>query len=102
MNRDWCSAVSRGVRLAIQVTPNAKKNEVIGVLDGVLKIRLHAEPIEGKANDALIRYLAASLSVPKSAIEIIRGHTGKQKVIEIDAMHLDVDDVRRALLPNAI
>lgn len=102
MSRDWCNAGSRGIRLAIQVIPNAKKSEVVGVLDGALKIRLQAEPIEGKANDALIRYLAALLGMPKSAIEIMHGHTGKRKVIEIDAGHLDIDDVRRALLPDSV
>ncbi len=102
MNHDWCRAGSRGIRLAVQVMPNAKKSEVIGVLDGALKIRLQAEPIEGKANDALIRYLAASLGVPKSAIEIMHGHIGKRKVLEIDADHLDVDDVRRTLLPGSV
>lgn len=101
MNREWCSAASRGVRLAIQVMPNAKKSEVVGVFDGALKIRLHAEPIEGKANDALIRYLAASLGVPKSVIEIMHGHTGKRKIIEIDAGSVDVDEVRRVLLPGS-
>jgi len=101
MNREWCSAASRGVRLAIQVMPNARKSEVVGVFDGALKIRLQAEPIEGKANDALIRYLAASLGVPKSAIEIMHGHTGKRKIIEIDTSSVDIDEVRRVLLPGS-
>jgi uncharacterized protein len=101
MNREWCSVASHGVRLAIQVMPNAKKSEVVGVFDGALKIRLQAEPIEGKANDALIRYLAASLDVPKSAIKITHGHTGKRKIIEIDACSLDIDEIKRALLPGS-
>lgn len=100
MSRNWCSVASSGVRLTIHVMPNAKKSEVIGVFDGALKIRLQAEPIEGKANNALIRYLAASLGIPKSAVEILHGHTGRRKIIEIDADSLGVDDIRRVLFPG--
>jgi uncharacterized protein len=99
MSSDWCSVVSEGIRLNIQVMPNAGKSEVIGVFDGHLKIRLHAQPIEGKANEALIRYLADALHVPKSAINITRGHTGKRKLVDIHARHLDTGKVRAALLP---
>jgi uncharacterized protein len=99
MSSDWCSVVSECIRLNIQVMPNARRSEVVGVFDGHLKIRLQAQPIEGKANDALIRYLADALHVPKSAIKITHGHTGKRKIVEIDASHLDGEGVRTALLP---
>ncbi|WP_246860510.1 DUF167 domain-containing protein [Noviherbaspirillum sp. UKPF54] len=80
--------------------PNAKKSEVIGVLDDALKIRLHAQPIEGKANEALLRYLADALGVPKSAVTITHGHTSKRKMIEITASQLTPESVRSALLPG--
>jgi uncharacterized protein (TIGR00251 family) len=99
MTADWCSAAPPGIRLAVQITPNAKRTEVIGVLDGVLKIRLQAQPIEGKANAALVRYLADVLGVPKGAVAITHGSTSKRKIIEIAAAHLTVDDVKQALLP---
>ena len=98
MSRDWCSGVPGVVRIAVQITPNAKKSEVIGVLDDVLKIRLQAQPIEGKANEALVRFLADMLSVPKSAVTITHGHTNKRKVIEVNASALTVERVRNALL----
>lgn len=97
MSADWCRAAAQGVRLTVQVAPNAKKTEVTGVLDDALKIRLHAQPIEGKANDALVRYLAERLSVPKSAIAITHGQTGKRKIVEV-ATCLTADEVRRMLL----
>jgi uncharacterized protein (TIGR00251 family) len=100
MTQAWCSAVPAGIRLAVQVAPNAKKSEVAGALGDVLKIRLQAAPIEGKANEALIRYIADMLDVPKSAVHITHGHTSKRKIIEIIASHLTVDRVRQALIPS--
>lgn len=98
MTRDWCSATAGGVRISVQITPNAKKSEVIGILEDVLKIRLQAQPIEGKANEALVRFLADMLSVPKSAVSITHGHTNKRKVIEVCAPAVSVDRVRTSLL----
>lgn len=98
MTRDWCSVAPGGIRISVQITPNAKKSEVIGILDDVLKIRLQAQPIEGKANEALIRFLADMLSVPKSAVTITHGHTNKRKVIEVSASALSVEGVRKSLL----
>lgn len=100
MSRDWCSPLTGGIRLTVQITPNAKKSEVIGPHDDVLKIRLQAQPIEGKANEALIRYLADMLGVPKSAVEITHGLTSKRKVIEIRAVGLTVRQVTQALHPE--
>lgn len=98
--KDWCNTIPHGIRMTVQIMPNAKKNEVIGVLDDALKIRLHAQPIEGKANEALVRYLADVLDVPKSAVTITHGHTSKRKIIEIAAARLTPDSVRSALLPG--
>lgn len=100
MSKDWCSAVTKGVRIAVQITPNAKKSEVLGVLDDALKIRLQAQPIEGKANEALTRFLADMLDVPKSAVTITHGHTNKRKIIEVASSALTIDAVKRALLPE--
>ena len=102
MNPRWCSAVPGGIRLALQITPNAKRSEVIGVLDEVLKIRLQAQPIEGKANDALVRYIADTLKVPKSAVRITHGQTNKRKLLEISARDLTVEAVKQALMPSAV
>lgn len=99
-SKDWCSTVTYGIRISVQIMPNAKKNEVIGVLDDVLKIRLHAQPIEGKANEALIRFLSDKLDVPKSAVTITHGHTNKRKIIEIAAAGLTTDGVKAALCPD--
>ncbi len=83
MSRSWCAALPGGVRLAVQISPNAKKTEVIGVLDDALKLKLQAQPIDGKANEALLKYLAGKLGVPKSAVTITHGHTNRRKLVEV-------------------
>ncbi len=100
MSRDWCGAAPQGIRIAVQVTPNAKKSEVTGVLEDALKIRLQAQPVEGKANEALLRYLAEVLKLPKSALSIMHGHTSKRKIIEISAPRMTAEEVRRLLVPS--
>ena len=83
MSRTWCSPLPGGVRLAVQVMPNAKKTEVIGILDEAIKIRLQAPALEGRANEALIRFLADQLQLPKSAITLTHGQTNKRKLLEV-------------------
>ncbi len=95
--QDWCSVTPDGVRLAVQITPGAKKNEVLGVHDGALKLKLQAQPIEGQANEALVRYLAKALAVPRSAIRITHGLTSRKKLLEVAAPLLPEDAARRLL-----
>lgn len=99
MSKDWCSDVPGGVRLAVQISPNAKRSEVIGILEDVLKIRLQAQPIEGKANEALVRFIAESLAVPKTAVVITHGLTSKRKLLQVSARHLTAECVRKVLMP---
>jgi uncharacterized protein (TIGR00251 family) len=97
MSKAWCSEVQGGIRLAVQIVPNAKKNEIIGLQADALKIRLQAQPVEGKANDALIRFIAERLEIPRITVSITHGHTNKRKIIEIHAPHLTVETVRYIL-----
>ncbi len=79
----WCTALPGGLRLAVQITPNAKKTEVIGEQDGALKLKLQAQPVDGKANEALIKFLAKALGVPRSALTITHGLASKKKLIAV-------------------
>lgn len=97
MSTSWCSALPDGVRLAVQISANAKKTEVIGLLDDALKIRLQAQPVEGRANLALIRFLAAALEVPRSAVLLTHGATNKRKLIEVRWPGLTPEGVARLL-----
>ena len=69
--------------LSIRIQPRASKNELVRKEDGGLKIRLTAPPVDGAANEALIRFLADTLSVPKSSVEIVSGHTSRDKIVRI-------------------
>jgi hypothetical protein len=86
------------VRIAVQITPNAKRTEVLGVFDDALKIKLQAQPIEGKANAALVKYLAGALKVARSSVAITHGHTNKRKLLEIGTAGLTPGAVERILL----
>ena len=97
MSKPWCGAITSGIRMFVQITPNARKSEVIGVQDDVLKIKLHAQPIEGKANEALVRFLADMLDVPQSAMTITHGHTGRRKTIEIAAVGMTAESAAAKL-----
>ncbi|CUI09694.1 DUF167 domain-containing protein [Massilia antarctica] len=101
MEQAWCSAQPRGIRLAVQITPNAKKTEVIGVLGDSLKLKLQAQPIEGRANEALIKYLSGELGVPKSALTITHGLTSKRKLVEVVSATLTPEQAARILLKQS-
>jgi uncharacterized protein (TIGR00251 family) len=103
LSKPWCSALSGGgVRIAVQIAANAKRTEVLGVFDGALKIRLQAQPIEGKANEALVKYLAGALGVSRSSVAITHGHTNKRKLLEVGARTLAPEDVERLLLTQKL
>ena len=69
-----------GVIVNIQISPNAKKNEIIKTDSGI-KIKITEQPIEGKANKALIEFLSKNLKIPKTYIQIIKGETSKDKTV---------------------
>ena len=97
MTRSWCSVLPGGIRLAVQVTPNAKKTEVVGVLDEALKVKLQAQPIEGKANEALVKWLAKTLGVARGAVVVTHGLSSRKKLVEVSSATLTADEVARLL-----
>jgi len=72
-----------GATFRVRVQPGASKNEIVGVQEDALKVRISAPPVKGKANRALIDFLAGKLGVKKSEVEIISGHTSKIKKIKV-------------------
>jgi uncharacterized protein len=82
--------------LAIRVQPRAKRDEVAGERGGAVVIRVVAPPVDGKANEAAIRLIAARVGVPRSAIRIVRGESARDKLVRIDG--LSADEARAALL----
>lgn len=71
---------------SVRVTPKSSKSEIVGELDGALKVKIKSPPIDGAANAELIKTLAKFFDVPKSAIEIIKGETSKNKQIKIEGV----------------
>ena len=71
--------------LAVSVVPNAKRSGADGTHDGALRVRLAAPPVDGKANDTLIAWLAGELDLPRRALTLVRGQTARRKWLEIDA-----------------
>ena len=89
----------KGAALAIRVTPRASKNEIVDILsDGTVKIRLTAPPVEGQANEALVKFLSKVLDVPISSLEIVAGDTGRDKLVSIK--DLDAEVVHHKILEN--
>lgn len=76
-----------GVRLEIKVQPRSSRNQMAGVQDGILKIKLTAPPVDGEANLALIEYLSSLLGVPKRSINLIKGETSRNKLVEINGIN---------------
>ena len=76
-------AAAESVTLSVRIQPRASKNEVVRREDGGIKIRLTAPPVDGAANEALVRFLADAFSVSKSQVEIVSGHTSRDKIVRI-------------------
>ena len=75
-----------GIQFKIKVLPRASKNEISGVQGDALKIRLTAPPVDGAANEACIEFFAELFKVPKKAVCIITGHTGRLKIIRVEGI----------------
>ncbi|MFA7296786.1 MAG: DUF167 domain-containing protein [Dehalococcoidia bacterium] len=86
---------ARSARVSVRLTPRAGRDEVLGFDGDVLRVRVAAPPVDGRANEALTRLLAARLDVPRSAIEVVGGHTARTKVVAIEG--LDAAEVRARL-----
>lgn len=69
--------------LNIRAYPGSPRNEV-SERDGVLIVRVNAPPVEGRANKAVCKLLAKHFGVPPSSVEIVRGHSGRDKVVRLD------------------
>ena len=92
------SASESEAKITVRVYPGAARNEVVGFKGGVLRVKVSAPPVKGKANDELIAFLSKVLGVSKSRIGITTGHTTRNKVIAIDG--LSQEDVMKRLLPR--
>lgn len=103
MIEDFCAFaedVEDGCTLAVRVQPGARKNDISGIHAGAVKISLTAPPVDGKANEALVEFLAARLRLPRARISIVSGAMGRLKRLRITGK--SVAEVQAALFPVEI
>lgn len=86
-------------RVAVHVQPRARRTEAAGMHGDAVKVRLAAPPVDGAANEELVRFVAERLGVPRAAVRITAGAASRRKVVEVDGVGADA--VRAALLEGA-
>jgi uncharacterized protein len=88
-----------GATFQVKVHPRARKNAITGVVGDALKLALTAPPVEGRANEACIAYLAEFLNVPRSSVTIAAGETNRQKLIRVAGLSAaQVEEKLRTIL----
>ncbi len=85
-------------KISLRVYPNAVRSEVVGFADGVLRVRVSASPVKGKANKELIAFLSRCLGVGRERLSVVKGHTSRNKVIAIKG--LTQEETLKRLLPG--
>lgn len=86
---------AQGATFSVKVHPRAKRNAIAGEMGDALKVALTAPPVEGKANEACVAFLAELLGVSRSSVVIVTGESSRQKVVRVAGM--SADEVRRRL-----
>lgn len=95
--QDIIHEVGNGCTLAVRVHPGAKKNDVAGLHAGAVKISLTAPPVDGRANEALIEFVAELLRIPRARVSLVSGATSRMKVLRITGK--SAAEVQAALFP---
>jgi uncharacterized protein len=83
------------LRFAVRVKPRASRSAIGGVREDAVEVSVNAPPVDGAANDEVVRVLAAALGVPRRQVAVVAGEKGRRKVIEVAG--LGADDVRQRL-----
>lgn len=80
------SESDRGVAFAVKVVPRASRTEIAGEIGGAVRVRVASPPVDGAANDELIRFLARRLAVPRSSLEIVTGSASRTKLVRVSGV----------------
>ena len=94
----WYKKIDNTIILSLYIQPNARKNEVVGLHGNSLKIKLATLPIDGRANKALLEYLAELLNVRLSQVTLKQGEKSRHKIIEIKASQIDWSSFKRKMV----
>ena len=79
----WLRVTASGITVAVAAQPNARRSEIVGCHGDALKIKVASPPVEGAANEALVRFLADKLGIKQRDVLLLRGPSSRQKVFEI-------------------
>ena len=85
----WLQETKDGVTLTVKAVPRASKSEVVGADADWLRVRVKAPPVDGKANEALVKFFAEFFGVPKGSVSIVSGDTARLKRIRINGLAAD-------------
>jgi uncharacterized protein len=97
---DFARDMADGCTVSVRVHPGARRNAVSGVHDGAVKISLTTPPVDGRANEALIAFVAELLGLPKGRVSLVAGVTSRTKVLRVTGK--SAVEIRAALFPIAI
>lgn len=100
MTAAWLSKTKDRIRIVVQVSPNAKKSEIASSEGDTLRIRLQAPPVDGKANEALVQFIAKKLRTPRKNITITHGLSSKRKLLDIALPESSSQEVEKRLLSS--
>ncbi|GBF33286.1 hypothetical protein DCCM_2385 [Desulfocucumis palustris] len=78
-----------GVIIKVRVQPRASRNQLAGIMDDALRVRITAPPVDGEANEACIKFLAEVFKVPRQSVQLVSGHTGRNKMIRIAGINAE-------------
>ncbi len=71
------------IEFKVRVIPRASRTEIVGLIEGALKVRIKAPPVDGAANEELVKFLSKKLGVSKGSVEIVAGQTSKTKRLRV-------------------
>jgi uncharacterized protein len=93
IQHDWYRRNGETITLALHVQPGAKRSEIAGLHGGALKIKLAAPPIEGRANDALLKFIAVLFAVPLRNTELKQGGQSRHKVVAVSGSKVEPESL---------
>ncbi|MGC1300554.1 MAG: DUF167 domain-containing protein [Alloacidobacterium sp.] len=79
-----------GVSFSVRAQPRASRTAISGIVGDAVKVALAAPPVEGKANEVLIRFFAELFEVPRAAVEIVSGESSRNKVVRVAGVSADI------------
>jgi hypothetical protein len=94
--------ISQGLTLDLRISPNAKRNKILGLYgDKQIKVSVACPPVDGRANQTLVKFIAETFSVSKKNVEIIRGETSQTKTIFISGDSIQLKTLLQKILADS-